>query len=311
MTTRKLHEAGTLAKPEKKGVFPIRLIREGKGSSGSYTKELLTQYAEAFNNSPMFLDHPSDPSRPDKRSVKDIAAKFIEPVEYRVNESDGLGELWTKAKVDSRWVEFMEDYSEFIGVSIFIEGAGKENENGEFIVESFNGNDPYKSCDFVVAAGAGGKVERMLESYRAIETSVGAPADNGPALAEADELKKRQNMDELKALIEALTSNVNEKFVALEAKVDSVVTLSESATDAATAKVEALEVADKLAEAKLTESGRKRVLESVKTGALIADAIKAEATLRDEFLAESKVVQTGRVVESASADDDFSIGAWK
>jgi len=85
-----------------------------------------------------------------------------------------------------------------------------------------------------------------------------------------------------------------------------VVQLSESATAADAAKVDALDVADKLAEAKLTESGRKRVLESVKSGAAVEDAIKTETSLRDEILAEARTVVTpGRVVESVS--DDFKI----
>ena len=100
-------------------------------------------------------------------------------------------------------------------------------------------------------------------------------------------------MDEAtKALIEGLIAS----NTLLGEKVDNMVKLSESVADADATKVDALETADKLVKSELTEAGRKRVLESVKSGATIEDAIKTESTLRDEILAEAKVVVTeGRV----------------
>lgn len=302
MTTRKLSEHGALVEAKAtNGVFPIRIITEGEGSSGVYSRELLESHADVFANRAMFMNHPKDADKPWERDVTSIAAKLGPKVEYR--EVDGVAGLYGQATVDDRWRSFVENYSDVIGVSVYIAGDGKE-QDGKYIVESFDGTDPYASVDFVVAAGRGGRVERMLESYRQIETSV--ETDNGAATADADSKEREQNMDELKALVEALTAKVDEKFVALEAKVDSVVQLSESATAADAAKVDALDVADKLAEAKLTESGRKRVLESVKSGAAVEDAIKTETSLRDEILAEARTVVTpGRVVESVS--DDFKI----
>jgi hypothetical protein len=302
MTTRKLSEHGALVEAKAtNGVFPIRIITEGEGSSGVYSRELLESHADVFANRAMFMNHPKDADKPWERDVTSIAAKLGPKVEYR--EVDGVAGLYGQATVDDRWRSFVENYSDVIGVSVYIAGDGKE-QDGKYIVESFDGTDPYASVDFVVAAGRGGRVERMLESYRQIETSV--ETDTGAATADADSKEREQNMDELKALVEALTAKVDEKFVALEAKVDSVVQLSESATAADAAKVDALDVADKLAEAKLTESGRKRVLESVKSGAAVEDAIKTETSLRDEILAEARTVVTpGRVVESVS--DDFKI----
>lgn len=292
--SRKLTEQGTLvAAKASNGVFPIRLITEGKGSSGTYSKELLQKYKDVFAGRPMFMNHPQDPSKPWQRDVLTAAAKIGPTVEYR--EVDGVAGIYGEAKVRKEYIEFVEEFADVIGVSIFIEGDGQDID-GEYMVESFNGEDPYRSVDFVVAAGRGGGVERAIESLRIIESSVGQPADTDAATARVEEEnRKKQNMDELKALIEAFAAKVDAKFVALEAKVDSVVTLSEQASAATADKVEAFEVADELskavAEAKLPEEGRKRVLESVRDGGKsVADAVASESAYIKsitESLAES------------------------
>jgi hypothetical protein len=308
MSARKLVEQGTLVKAKgQDGVFPIRIITEGKGSSGTYSRELLEQYGSVFANRAMHMNHPKDPSQPWERDVLGIAARTGE---VRVGEDEqGRVALYTEAKVRKEYREFVEEFGDLIGVSIFASGEGRE-ENGEYIVESFDGEDPYTSVDFVVAAGRGGRVEKMMESYRAIETSAGKPADDDAATASVENKEKEQKMDELKALIEALTKSVNDKFVALEAKVDSVVTLSEQATQAAADKTDAFQVADEVskavAEAKLPEEGRKRVIESVKAGNPVAEAVAAEVAYVKAItesvaaiVAEAGV--QGRIVESAGA----------
>lgn len=311
MTARKLTEHGKLVESGKgDGRFSVRIITEGKGSSGVYTRELLESHKDVFAGRPMFMNHPKDPSKPWERDLRDIAGRVSPQVEYRVEE--GIGALYAEVSVDKRWAEFVEEYKDIIGVSIYASGEGRE-ENGEYIVESFDGEDPYTSVDWVVAAGRGGRVERMLESYQKIETSAGKPADDDTATATVENKEKEQKMDELKALIEALTKSVNEKFVALEAKVDSVVTLSEQATQAAAANVDAFQVADEVskavAEAKLPEEGRKRVIESVKAGAPVADAVAGEVayvkaiTEAVQATSGSTAPAAGRILEAAGAAD--------
>ena len=313
MSTRKLVEQGTLVDAKgKDGVFPIRIITEGKGSSGVYSRELLEQYGSVFANRAMHMNHPKDPSAPWERDVLGIAARTGE---VRVGEDEqGRVALYTEARVRKEYREFVEEFGDLIGVSIFASGDGRE-ENGEYIVESFDGEDPYTSVDFVVAAGRGGRVEKMMESYRAIETSVGAPTADDAATASVENKEKEQKMDELKALIEALTKSVNEKFVALEAKVDSVVTLSEQATQAAAEKTDAFQVADEVskavAEASLPEEGRKRVIESVKAGKSVIDAVASEKAYVDSIrksIAEAGTTSftAGRVVEGAG-ESGFSL----
>jgi hypothetical protein len=307
MSARKLVEQGTLVEAKgQDGVFPIRIITEGKGSSGTYSRELLEQYGSVFANRAMHMNHPKDPNQPWERDVLGIAARTGE---VRVGEDEqGRVALYTEAKVRKEYREFVEEFGDLIGVSIFASGEGRE-ENGEYIVESFDGDDPYTSVDFVVAAGRGGRVEKMMESYRAIETSAGKPADDDAATASVENKEKENKMDaELKALIEAWVKSTSEKLTALEAKIDSVVTLSEQATQAAADKTDAFQVADEVskavAEAKLPEEGRKRVIESVKAGNPVAEAVSAEVAYVKAItesvaaiVAEAGV--QGRIVENA------------
>jgi len=307
--TKKLVEQGSLLEAKSSnGLIPVRIITEGEGSSGVYSRDLLKEHAGAFNNALSFKNHPIDPNKPWERDFTWITGRVVG--EARYEERDGIAGIYADYKPDAKYREILEEYSEYLGLSVFIEGDGREVD-GKYVVESFNGADPYKSVDVVIAPGRGGGFERVMEAYRNIETS--AIADDGTATAAAD-LKKKEDkaMDEVKALVEALAKSMDDKFTALEAKVDSVVQLSESAHVAETEKVEALDVADKLAEAKLSETGRKRVLESVKAGKPVADAIKVETELRDEILAEAKAAApAGRVIEHATATDDFTVGGWK
>ena len=322
MTTRKLLEHGALLESANgKGKFRVRIITEGKGSSGTYSRELLEEYKDVFAGRPMFLNHPKDPSKPHERDVRDLAGRVSPTVEYAVNE--GVAGLFAEVSVDTRWAEFIEEYKDVIGVSIFASGEGRE-EGNEYIVESFDDSDLYTSVDWVIAAGRGGRVERMLESYRDIESSVGEPADNGMATANAEAQQMENQMDEQKivALFEALTAKVD----ALDVKVTGIVTLSEQSAAKVAENVDAFDVAEELttavAEAKLPESGRKRVIESVKSGVAVADAVASEKAYVAEItksLVEAAKGEThtdvqGRIVESQngkpfSFNDHIGMGA--
>lgn len=156
---------------EGKGIYEVTLITEGQGSSGYYSKELLEEYgALTFNeNRPMFANHPTDEEFDNGRDITKLMARTIEAA--RVVEEDGVAKLKSKIKVRPEWQDFVEEYKDVIGLSIFASGEAREGEvNGQktMIVESFDYTDPYRSIDFVVAAGRGGKVDRMVESAQRV-----------------------------------------------------------------------------------------------------------------------------------------------
>ena len=78
MTIRRiLHEAGTLTKPVAGSeTYPVLVISEGKGSSGTYGRALLEEYGTAFDNKPSFMNHPLDPEKPYDLVVKTNCGTF-------------------------------------------------------------------------------------------------------------------------------------------------------------------------------------------------------------------------------------------
>lgn len=285
MTTKKLSESGTIIESAKAddGVFSVRIIDEGQGSSGYYSRELLQEHGpRTFTKGvKMFMNHPT--GNPWDRSITDLAGKFLEDAHYK--EVDGVGGLYTTVRVDERWRGFIREYADVIGVSIYVEGEGEERD-GVYHVTGFNQNDAYKAADWVIAPGRGGGiVERAMESYRAIETSATAEPGSAPA---ASRTEKKENLldpkdfeermarieESLAALLPAVTALVESLKPAEKPDVDvaaAAVEADRKATEAGipvelrTAIVEAAKSGGDV-EAALTES--KRVVESVKAGIL-------------------------------------------
>ncbi len=307
MATRQFYESGALVEGKtSRGTWPIRIITEGKGQSAIYTREMLEAHKDVFANRGMYGNHPKDPSKPWERSPFDIKAKLGPKIEGR--EVNGVYALYGEAIVDDEVDAFLEKFGDIVGVSIFASGDGGTHDDGEYYAESFDGEDPYTSVDFVVAAGRGGRVERVLESFRALEYST-APADAG-------NYEREKRMDEsLRLYLEAFQKAVLDKMSELSEKVDTATALVESVKNASPERVEAVDAAAELAtavaEAKLGESAVKRVLESVKDGKSVADAVKHQIEIRDEVLAEAQA--SGRLTEGyfgsgkPASDEDFRL----
>lgn len=152
------------------GVFEVRIIESGHGSSGYYSPDLLETYGTALFKAgrPSFANHPTEAEYENGRDITKIMGRLVEDSEWRAEDNALFGKL----KVKPEWVDFVEEYKDVIGLSIFASGTVTEGEiDGQktTIIESFDVDDPYASVDFVVAAGAGGKVERMVESFKAKE----------------------------------------------------------------------------------------------------------------------------------------------
>lgn len=168
MSTRLYETGGKPATSLGNGIFEAKIIQSGWGSSGYYSPELLKEYGPStFRAGRLsFANHPSEPEFANGRDITKIMAKLVTDAEYREEDAS----LWVKIKVKPEWIPFVEEYKDSIGMSIFASGEISEGEiegRTGAIVESFDANDPYTSVDFVVAAGAGGKVGRMLESFNA------------------------------------------------------------------------------------------------------------------------------------------------
>jgi len=303
MAKRKLYESGALVEGKtSRGTWPIRIITEGKGQSATYTRDMLGAYKQVFAGRPMFGNHPVDITRPWDRSPFEIKAKLGPSIEGK--EVDGVYGLYGEAIVDDEVDQFLEKFHDLVQVSIFASGDGEERD-GEYYAESFDGDDPYTSVDFVVAGGRGGRVERVLEDFRALENST------APAGAGNQEREKR--MDEtLRVYLEAFEQRLDAKFASVEAKVSDVTALVESVKNASPERVEAVDAAAELAtavaEAQLGERAVKRVLTEVKGGKSVADAVQHEKEIRDEILADAKVqMAEGYFGNDGKSDEKFEL----
>lgn len=312
MSNIRLHESGALVESKAtNGVFPVRIITEGKGSTAVYTASVLKEYASAFNNAPSFMNHPLDLSKPHLRDVTSIAGRIVSEVKYE--EKEGVAGLYAELKVDPRWQSFVEEYKDVIGLSVYIEGESKEID-GQVFCESFNGDDPYKSVDFVVAAGRGGRIERAMESYRSIESSVGTP--NGTSTEASVQEKEKEKMDD-KETQEFIKNSIAE---ALTPVLDfiSKSQLAEQEEIQGTADAEAVEtvVAERLAafdeKNKLIEAANllPSQAESIRAAALRGEDVAPLIEAAKKVLAEAKAVkpvagETIRIGENVTADKGF------
>lgn len=162
LETATLAEALAGEQPQTDGRIRLRIISEGWGSSGYYSRELLE--AAAAKSFPagthMFLDHPTpteDAERP-VRSVKDLAAVLETAGSY----SDGS--VFAEARVFGPYQPLISELREAIGVSVRAPGRVEigeaEGRTGPIVAEIGQAF----SVDFVTRAGRGGQILELLES---------------------------------------------------------------------------------------------------------------------------------------------------
>lgn len=154
-----LSEAGSLREASaESGHAVIRVIEAGQGSSGMYPAETLQEAANqrVFHaGTPMFLDHPSmseEYERPE-RSVRDLAGRLTSDARYE----DGA--LVAEAEIFPHWRDLIAGLHEHIGVSIRADGRIDESGTVREISRA-------RSVDYVTEAGAGGRVQELVESAR-------------------------------------------------------------------------------------------------------------------------------------------------
>lgn len=297
MTTTLLVESTSTPVSTGQGRWKAVLITPGQGTSGFYSEEMLREYGPTAlrKGAKSFVTHNRlENGEPDPFSMWGFLA---EDASYE----DGVG-LVGEIEVLGSWQDKVAEIAPHTALSIY--AMGEADSNGvvtKLIPDVQNG------VDLVSYPGrpGSGLVEKLREAMASA---------NGSATADADSKEREKNMDEIKALIESFAKTATERFVALEAKVDSLVSLSESAAAAEQETADAFEVADEVSEAvieaKLPKQGRARVLEAVKAGTSVADAVKAESEYVKaiaESLGKPAAAEpvTGRVVEAGA--EGFSL----
>lgn len=291
MVTRNLIEAASLVSAPSDGdTWRVRLINEGRGSSGIYSAELLENYAHAFNGALSYLNHPEN--GPESRNFTEIAGSVVGET-WTERDADGTLGVYANWEPDEDYRRKLEKYKDRLGLSIYISGTGSVNDDGDFLVESFDDEDPFRSVDVVIAAGRGGKflsesVKKMYESRR---------GDSQTSTTAVEE-RKEDNMeiaDVVKA-VEALADQVSALVAANDQKAEESAQRQadskavEAAVTAYDAAVKAIDEADLL----------KPQVESLRARAARGEDV-AEAIAEAKAIKEAAIEAT-RVTESATRD---------
>lgn len=297
--TRAIIESGVILEGATSGEgIRVRIIREGKGSTATYTREFLEANTALFANRPMYLSHPEDPSKPWKRNVDHIAGRTSKVVEYEI--VDGEAGLYTNITPREKYRDLVEEFGDLFGVSVFApDSNGHEDAEGNYIVESVP-ESPLISVDLVPAAGAGGRIEALMESIATLE--VGERPSTAP-VQENDGDMDKEILEAIKGLKDSFDAFIAESAGKQKDEVQSTV----NEADKAAAVSEALAAYDAKAKAiseatDLTQTQRKQLFEAAKRGEDITAAL-AEAK---QVIEESKsLVESfeGRTFGAATVED--------
>ena len=282
------------------GRYRIRIIAPGRGSTGMYTVPNLAESAPLFvPGTHMFFDHQTmteDWERPE-RSVRDLAGVFESGAEIMPDgslEADIKVYPSVNGIIRERWAD--------IGVSI--NGWSVEEIGPDGVVPVLAG---IQSVDFVTRAGAKGAVLEVLESDGRWRVKNPSTPSN-PTNTNVQEEQAVKPEDICKAVSEALTAAMPAaiKEAAAMLAADQEKKVAEAKKNEAPA-VDPYEAAAKIAEAgDLPKEARARVMEAVKRGAGVDDAIEAERAYI-KAIAPAPVV---REDAAAKTGDDVQVTSW-
>jgi len=162
-----IKEAGTVARTGPGRVL-LTLITPGKGSSGSYTADVLEAAAadKVFPRGTQgHINHDTEFQRMERPEgdLRNLALVLLE--DARV---DDTGALVAEALVSSAWRDFVEEFKDFIGASIAAQAQVTKSPDGP-VVEKLLPH-PFNRVDLVTVAGRGGAITEVLEAARVIES---------------------------------------------------------------------------------------------------------------------------------------------
>lgn len=283
------------------GRYRIRIIAPGRGSTGMYTAPNLAESAPLFvPGTHMFFDHQTmteDWERPE-RSVRDLAGVFESAAEIMPDgslEADIKVYPSVNGIIRERWAD--------IGVSI--NGWSVEEIGPDGVVPPLAG---IQSVDFVTRAGAKGAVLEVLESDGRWRVK-NPPTPSNPTNTNVQEEQAVKPEDICKAVSEALAAAmpaaIKEAAALLAADQEKKAVEAKKVEAPA---VDPYEAAAKVAEAEdLPSQARARVMEAVKRGAGVDDAIEAERAYI-KAIAPAPVVREDAAAKTGG--DDVQVTSW-
>ena len=274
------------------GRYRIRIIAPGRGSTGMYTAPNLAESAPLFvPGTHMFFDHQTmteDWERPE-RSVRDLAGVFESGAEIMPDgslEADIKVYPSVNGIIRERWAD--------IGVSI--NGWSVEEIGPDGVVPVLAG---IQSVDFVTRAGAKGAVLEVLESDGRWRVKNPPSPSNPTNRTQEEQAVKPEEI--VKAVSEAVAA-------AMPAAIKEAAALLAADQEKKAPVVDPYEAAAKVAEAQdLPKEARARVMEAVKRGAGVDDAIEAERAYI-KAIAPAPVVREDGAAKTGG--DDVQVTSW-
>lgn len=278
--------------------YKVRLIEGDKlGSTAYYPADVLATYGPKVfkRGTPMFLDHQTADEKALKPfgSISNFVGELAEDAYY---ENDGL---YAEVEVFEDAASMIKARKDKIGVSIranVLADTGVINGRTVPIAKEFTSA---RSVDFVMKAGAGGKIVSILES--AVDDA-------------SQDAEEGENMEEVLKAIQGLEGKFESRFEAIESKLAPAVVEEAETTDDTYAK--ALEIAEAFVNSTLDAEGRTRVLDLHKAnGKPLADLIAAEEAYvkaHDVASDEQGVEESANEVEAEESAKITvpTIGAW-
>lgn len=272
-----------LAEAASDGTYPVKIIQEGWGSTGYYSKSVLERDAsKAFpSGTHMYWNHPTKrevQERRGQRDLNDLAGVLLSESAWSDGGFNGPG-VYNRFKPFPEYVEAIRSMAGHIGVSIRAGGFGEEGQaggrKGVIITALDEDKDRLHSVDFVPRAGAGGTYLTMFES------AIGGAKTNAQPQEEAQEMAEAKDLQEATTRITALEADIAGKDAKITelteagvAKDTEIAALKESGERT---KGEGI-VDAKLAEAKLPALTTKRLSEALKAKLpIVEDKLDAEA----------------------------------
>lgn len=275
------------------GVYEVKAIAAGRGSSGYYGADMLERAAHLFDNVQMFWNHPSadeEANRPE-RSLRDLAGIFTN-ARYDT-APDGPG-VYGIARVFAPFREAVREMAPYIGLSIYGFGTSEPGEVDGEPVDMVT-LEEIRSVDFVTLPGAGGKVLALFESMRNKEGSMEhegiieeqpevVETEVEEAIEEAIEEQPAESAEEADEVEEAKADLV-ERLSDLE---DRVAKLADAVEQLAKGKKESdaeARVQEALAAIELPEVAKKRIAEAIDREGDIAGQVDVLAEAEREYIA--------------------------
>lgn len=283
------------ANPVKKGKrWLVTLATPGKGSSGTYSPDLLENYGPvAFpTGTKAYWGH----AAPQDRDARDQLGKYEDTFWNAESQR-----LQSYLKPYPRWEQVVEEMGADLELSICV--GGTKDEEGNILTLEY---DRTNSVDAVAFAGLSGS--GLMEQVESLAESIAARGKETSGKASEE---GKDNMDEKAiAAIEALTAAVSELVADKNAKaqeaqqVEADANAVETAVTAYDAAVKAIDEAD------LLPSQVESIRAAARSGADVAPLIESAKAVKAEAVASLQESGTRGRVLPGSEGFDVKIGRW-